>query len=264
VLLRGRGIVALRLIERLYAVHRMNANVRIVHLLRTRKEHGKRFRRNQRPVRHQFEMQPFNWPKATWGGELRLMLERADVHERVRLLGDWGGTTVPPRRAWMAILEEGQRAGWYRVIFGDIGSFDRSDRGQIIANISGEDGGERPHRVAIDYVLDATGLEADLSQSPLLQDLTGRYELAINDLGRFAVTDAMEVSGMRNRSGRFYAAGALTLGGPIAGVDSFLGLQAAAQLSVEDLVQQGAPGVHPLGPLRSIWQWSKWMRGITP
>ncbi len=46
---------------------------------------------------------------------------------------------------------------------------------------------------------------------------------------------------MSNGPGRVYASGVMTLGGPNAAVDSFLGLQYAALRSVEDLAAQHAP-----------------------
>ena len=56
-----------------------------------------------------------------------------------------------------------------------------------------------------------------------------------------------------------YASGATTLGGYFPGVDTFLGLQVAAQEITEDLARRGF--CKRIGPLRSTSQWFKWLRG---
>ena len=64
--------------------------------------------------------------------------------------------------------------------------------------------------------------------------------------------------------GRMYAAGAITLGGPYAAVDSFLGLQYAALCSVDSLAKTKAPGLHRLNLLSSSLQWLKWVANQSP
>jgi hypothetical protein len=66
-----------------------------------------------------------------------------------------------------------------------------------------------------------------------------------------------EVRGTRN-GGRVYASGSATLGGYFPGVDTFLGLQIAAQEIADDLARQGF--CRRLTPGRSTSQWWKWMR----
>jgi hypothetical protein len=61
-----------------------------------------------------------------------------------------------------------------------------------------------------------------------------------------------------------YAAGAITLGGPYAAVDSFLGLQYAALCAVDSLAATKAPGMHGLNGLSSLWQWLKWVANQSP
>ena len=90
------------------------------------------------------------------------------------------------------------------------------------------------------------------------------YHLGLNPKGRLKVSNDFEVIGMNNGPGHVYASGVMTLGGPHAAVDSFLGLQYAALRSVEDLVAQHAPGLHSFTPLRSFSQWMCWVRGSGP
>jgi hypothetical protein len=67
-----------------------------------------------------------------------------------------------------------------------------------------------------------------------------------------------EVRGTANGRGALYASGAATLGGYFPGVDTFLGLQIAAQEIAEDLGRRGfAPR---LTTARSVRQWLRWLR----
>jgi len=86
-----------------------------------------------------------------------------------------------------------------------------------------------------------------------------------------SVANDFELVEMRNSnitnqalSGRIYATGAITLGGPYAAVDSFLGLQYAALISLESLVSISAPGLNKLKGWRSLFQWFKWVNNQHP
>jgi len=59
-----------------------------------------------------------------------------------------------------------------------------------------------------------------------------------------------------------YASGATTLGGYFPGVDTFLGLQIAAQEIVDDLARRGF--CRRLGPVSSTRQWLRWAQGRPP
>ena len=61
VLIRGRGIVASRIIQRLVEEREHNRSIQIIHLHRSRLGAvGNQFGRTRRLVVDQFEMQPFN------------------------------------------------------------------------------------------------------------------------------------------------------------------------------------------------------------
>lgn len=264
ILLRGRGIVASRLIQRVYEARKKNPNIAILHLLRSPITEGHKFRRAQRRAINHVEIQPFNWPKATWGGEQRLLMEKADEATRLSLLADWGGTTTAQRGDWVRIGNQGLKEGWYKIEFGDVVRVDRAPDGRVVTTVAGKGPIGGTTQLVADYIIDATGLDAKVNRNPLLQDMVDHHGLQVNKLGRLVVTNDMEVPGMRNGPGRFYAAGSMTLGGPLPGADSFLGLQGAAQLSVEHLVKERAPGLRRLGPMRSLYQWTKWVRGVKP
>jgi pSer/pThr/pTyr-binding forkhead associated (FHA) protein len=269
VMLRGRGIVASRILQRLYEVRQQNDKLYVLHLMRSPKPEGHRFGKAQRQVKHHFEFQPFNWPKACWGGELRDMLEQADPMTRKQLLADWGGTTTADRRDWRKMIDEGLRQGWYRLEFGDVIRVERDPQQHcVLTTIQARDlKGEMT--LTADYVIDATGMEAEVKASPLLDDLVSRYQLPLNPLGRLTVSNTFELVELRAQPdhpyrGCVYAAGALTLGGPYAAVDSFLGLQYAALCSVEELHWNRAPRVRSLNGWRSLVQWVKWALNQEP
>lgn len=264
VLVRGRGIVASRVIQRLHQVRQQNPSIVIMHLHRSAVPVGHQDGRSRRQVINHVELQPFNWPKACWTGAMRLQLERADDQERDRLLNDWGGTTTADRRDWQQITNRGLREGWYQIYFGEAKRLERNKRGQLLTQISTGKPNQPEIALTTDFIIDCTGLEASVEKNPLLKDMVDCYHLVLNPKGRLKVSNDFEVLNMHNGPGRVYASGVMTLGGPHAAVDSFLGLQYAALRSVEDLVAQRAPGLHSFTPIRSFSQWFRWTRGVQP
>jgi pSer/pThr/pTyr-binding forkhead associated (FHA) protein len=264
VMIRGRGIVASRIVQRVYEARLRNSTIRLVHLMRSPKPQGNKFGNSQRRVENHYEFQPFNWPKACWGGELRQMLEKADPQERQRLLADWGGTTTALRHDWQWILEEGLKLGWYKIEFGDVERVER-EKNCIVTYIQ-EKNYKGQIRLEADFIIDATGLDANVTASPLLNDLVTHYNLPLNPSGRLTVSNDFELLEMRVSQGRMYAAGAITLGGPYAAVDSFLGLQYAALRAVDAVaaIKAKAPRIQRLNSLSSLFQWLKWVANQSP
>ena len=264
VLIRGRGIVASRIVQRIYEARQKNKYISLLHLMRSAKPEGNKFERSQRQVENHYEFQPFNWPKACWGGELRQMLEKASPEERKQLLADWGGTTTAARRDWKRIIEQGLKEGWYKITFGEVEKVERDQAQNRTVTSIREKGVKSQIRLEADFIIDATGLDAQVTASPLLADLVNCYNLPLHHNGRLAVANDFEITEMRNQRGRIYAAGAMTLGGPYAAVDSFLGLQYAALCAVDSLAAARVPGLHRLNGLRSLWQWWKWVVNRSP
>lgn len=262
VLIRGRGIVASRIIQRIYEARKQNRQITVLHLMRSPKPQGNKFQKTQRLVKNHYEFQPFNWLKACWGGELRVMLEKASPDERQRLLADWGGTTTADRHDWQDITERGLSEGWYQITFGEVKAVERDTQNRTITHIQEKGFGEM--KLAADFIVDATGLDAKVDASPLLEDLVKHYNLPLNHLGRLVVANNFELLEMRSGKGQIYAAGAITLGGPYAAVDSFLGLQYSALVAVDGLAAARAPGVHRLNTVSSFRQWLKWVFNQSP
>ena len=269
VVIRGGGIVASRVIQRLYELRQINSQITLIHLLRTRKPTGNKVGFTQRGVANYWEFQPYNWPKATWGGDMRDRLERANPTERSRLLGKevWGGTTTASRRDWQDIIAEGNRDKWYLLLFGDVKNVNLnsqapSERGKLTIEYIDKNTQSSQYQVA-DFIIDATGLEARPQFQPFLGDLIERYGLSTNPLGRLDVTNDFLVKGMENGAGKMYASGVVTLGGPYAPVDTFLGLQYTARRAVDHLATTKS-GARYLKGFYSLSQWFKWAFNQAP
>lgn len=283
VVVRGRGIVASRIIQRLFEARAKNPEIRILHSMRTPigARDGAVFRKARRLARNNVEIQPFNWPKSCWGGDLRVEYEQADAETRGVMLGQLGGTTTAERSDWIAIAERGTEEGWYRPVFGTISDLQplppqgvQQPAGVRVAIATVEGNIEM---LNADYLIDCTGLIADIRRSPFLADMLDTYQLPRNHAyglqgdavvqgnpSGLACTPDFEIEGLRNGAGRVYAAGTITTGGPYLAVDSFLGLQYSALRSVDHMVRERSHNVRNLGPLRSFGGWSKWMAGAKP
>jgi hypothetical protein len=116
--------------------------------------------------------------------------------------------------------------------------------------------------VAADFVIDCTGLEADIAEHRVLADLLAHSGAGRNPLGRLDVERSFELRGSGSGPGVMYASGATTLGGYFPGVDTFLGLQVAAQEIADDLARRGF--CRRIGTFRSIRQWLRWARNKQP
>ena len=116
-----------------------------------------------------------------------------------------------------------------------------------------------PHREP-DFVVDCTGLEADIAEHRVLADLLEHSGAGRNPKGRLDVERTFELRGTASAPGAIYASGSPTLGGYFPGVDTFLGLQVAAQEIADDLARRGF--CRRIGPTRSISQWLKWARNV--
>ena len=260
VMLRGGGIVASRVLQRLMDDRaRYQLSTEIVHLFRTyvSGSHGPN-PWNRRKGGNGFAYQGFNYPKSVWGGQLKARMRRLEGDERARAYKLMGGTNTPRRRYWQAQLREGGAGGWYRALAGTVEEM-RLEDGKVVSRVMTAQG---PVTVAADFLVDCTGLEADIAEHRVLHDLLDSSGAGRNPLGRLDVERNFQVRGTRSGPGVIYASGAATLGGYFPGVDTFLGLQIAAQEITDDLAQRGF--CRRIGPLRSTTQWLRWAANRRP
>jgi len=257
VIVRGSGIVASRILQRLIDDRDLlGAQTRIVHLMRTYVDGPSGpnlFWR--RPGGDGWSYQGFNWPKAGWGGQIKMRLEKLEGEDRRRLFEITGGTTTARRKMWVRQLARGRREGWYSTQVGQVAEFVPGPAGAVVARV---DDGTGIVEIPADFIIDSTGLEADIREHRLLADLLDYGGAGINVLGRLDVDQRYEVRGARNGDSRMYAVGSATLGSYYTVVDSFLGLQCAGLAVCDELAAQGL--CRRIGSARSVSQWWRWAR----
>ncbi|CAM4193595.1 hypothetical protein NONI108955_13835 [Nocardia ninae] len=267
VLIRGSGIVASRVLQRLIDDRdRMQLNTQILHLFRTyvAKSHGKNVF-NRRKGADGWAYQGFNYPKSVWGGQLKQKMRNLQGEQRAAAYKEISGTNTPIRRLWQEQLRRGRKQGWYQMMAGTMRAPRPAvGRQGVVATIIPDLTAElpvpppaQPFDTTVDYIIDCTGLEADIREHRLLADLLDHAGAGRNPVGRLDVDTTFELIGTRSGSGRIYASGSATLGGPFVGVDTFLGLQIAAQEIADDLAALGF--CKRMGPLRSTSQWWAWV-----
>lgn len=258
VIVRGGGIVASRVLQRLMDDReKYRLQTQIVHIMRTfvTGAHGPNvFMR--RKGGDGWAYQGFNYPKSVWGGQLKAQMRKLDGDDRARLYRDMGGTNTPKRRRWQEQMAKGRKEDWYRAFQGVVDKVDLDDAGELVSHLRSKDG--RVRQYVSDFIIDCTGLQADIAEHRVFDDLLTHGGAGRNPLGRLEVERHFEVKGTASGDGALYASGAATLGGYFPGVDTFLGLQIAAQEIADDLARRRF--CKRLGPLRSSYQWLKWAR----
>jgi hypothetical protein len=257
VLIRGGGIVASRVLARLMDDReKYGLQTQIVHLFRTfiSGSHG-RNAWNRRKGGNGFAYQGFNYPKSVWGGQLKSKMRRLEGAQRAKAYDEMGGTNTPWRRNWQAQMNKGRAEGWYQVLSGTVDHMAVGPDGRIVSTVKTTNG---VFDIPADFVIDCTGLEADIAEHRVLADLLQHGGAGRNPKGRLDVERSFELRGAASAPGVMYASGSPTLGGYFPGVDTFLGLQVAAQEITDDLARRGF--CQKIGPGRSTSQWLKWAR----
>lgn len=260
VMVRGAGIVASRILQRLCDDRDKGSQIQIIHLFRTYvdKPHGPSiFLR--RPGKDGWAFQGFNYPKSCWGGQYKKNLETWPDDKRSKLWDVMGGTTTPHRKLWKNQLTKGRQEGWYREMVGTVDMVSPGADGTVVSRVNTPQG---VFDVPANYIIDCTGLEADIAEHRVLADLLEHGGAGRNIKGRLDVERYFEIRGTRSGVGRMYAAGASTLGAYFAVVDSFLGLQYAGLRIADDLADQGF--VPRIGIRSSMAQWRRWVKKTAP
>jgi hypothetical protein len=261
VMVRGGGIVASRILQRLMDDReKFGLQTQIVHIFRTYVTggHGPNIWMRRRGG-NGFAYQGFNYPKSVWGGQLKAQMRKLEGEKRAQLYKDMGGTNTPWRRRWQAQMNTGRKQGWYHTMAGTVREVVPGPDGALITRIDSSRG---PVDVPANYIIDCTGLEADITEHRVLKDLLEHSGVGRNPVGRLDVERDFELRGTASGDGKMYASGSITLGGYFPGVDTFLGLQIAAQEICDDLAKRGF--CRRIGVLRSTSQWLKWASNRRP
>ena len=259
VLVRGSGVAAHAILQRLITDRECSrAGTRILHVFRNYVDgpHG-RHPWSRRGGGDGFAYQGFNYPKSSWGGQLKTRMDRLDGDDLLRAYADIEGTTTPYRRMWQHYLARGRAEGWYTQLTGRLDDV-RVDGTGVRARVRPPRVDHDDHEVRADFVIDCTGLDGDVLQHQVLGDLVRHGVAKRNAFGRLAVERSFALPGTTDASGRVYVTGAASYGGSFPGVDTFLGLQIAAHAVVDDLARRGL--CERMGPLRSTAAWLDWVR----
>lgn len=264
VVIRGNGIVASRVLQRLIDDRDFHgARTTIIHLVRNYigGAHGPSiFMR--RPGADGWAFQGFNYPKSAWGGQLWQKFRTLEGEDRAKLYDVIGGTNTPKRKSWMEQLRRGRAEGWYKVHVGTVSEVMPGPDQTVVTRVTTktDNGQSLKLEIPAHFIIDCTGLEADIAEHRVLADLIDHSGAGRNPKGRLDVERDFEVRGTRSGTGRMYATGSMTLGGYFPGVDTFLGLQLSSREVADSLADQGF--VKKMGPGRSLSQWIKWMRKV--
>lgn len=257
VVLRGGGIVASRILQRLIDDRdNKGAQTTIVHVFRTfiTGAHGPNIWMRRRGG-NGWAYQGFNYPKSVWGGQLKSKVRKLEGADRAKAYELMGGTNTPRRKLWLRQLDRGRKEGFYKTFTGEVQEIVRGEDGTVVTRIRTADG---VLEIPANFIIDGTGLEADIREHRLLADLLDHSGVGRNPLKKLDVERTFELRGTRSEKGRMYASGTATLGGYFPGVDTFLGLQIAAQEICDDLARLGF--CKRIGVWRSTTQWWRWAR----
>ena len=262
VMVRGAGIVASRIIQRLVDDRdHHGAQTLILHLFRTYRNepvYDPKWGKGKRPAKDGWAYQGFNITKSSWGGVDRDVLLRVSGEEKKQFINYIGGGAHTPNRAdWKEQLARGKAQGFYRQHVGQVEEVvPGADGRSVVTKVRGGD--QSLTEISANFIIDCTGLEGTPKEHRLLNDLLEHGGAQPNELGRIACDRAFAVIGADSAPGRLYAGGSATAGSTFGGVDSFLGLGYCAQRVYMDLAAQGF--CKKIGPGRSTSQWFKWMR----
>ncbi|OLT29373.1 hypothetical protein BJF83_11535 [Nocardiopsis sp. CNR-923] len=144
--------------------------------------------------------QGFDWPKASWGGQLKARLEKLQGEERRQLWELMGGSTTPIRRGWQRELARGREQGYYSTFGGELDHVDPGPEGGLTAYFKpGAAVSAGP--VGVDFIIDATGLVGSVTEHRALSDLLAHSGADRNVLGRIDVAPTFEVRAPAPRAG---------------------------------------------------------------
>lgn len=262
VVVRGAGIVASRVLQRLMDDReRYGLRTQIVHLFRTyvTGSHGPN-PWMRRKGGDGWAYQAFTMPKSAFGGQLKARFRKAAPEQRAELAKVVAGTTTPKLRRWQEQMRRGRQEGWYQPVRAVTDRIGRAPDGRLVTYTSTANSPGRTY--VSDFIIDCTGLEADMPEHRVLADLLEHGGARANRAGRLQTGPHFEVLGAESDGGALYASGAATAGNHFLAVDSFLGMQTAALDIADDLTRRGfCAGI---GPIRSVAQWAKWAANRRP
>ena len=151
--------------------------------------------------------QGFNYPKSCVGRPAQAQARAlAGGDERKALYGLPRRHHHPQAQALAEAARAGAGEGWYRQMVGTVDAVVPGD-GTVVSRVKTDQG---IFDVPANYVIDCTGLEADIGEHRVLADLLEHGGAGRNPMGRLDVETHFEVRGTRSGVGRMYASGSAT------------------------------------------------------
>jgi hypothetical protein len=95
-----------------------------------------------------------------------------------------GGTNAPRRRRWQQQMRAGREGGWFEARQGVVERVEPAADGTLVSVVAGDAG---TRKIGADYIVDCTGLEADIAEHRVLADLLAHGGAGRNPLGRLEV-----------------------------------------------------------------------------
>lgn len=257
VVIRGGGVVASRVLQRLFDDReRFGLQTRIIHIFRTfvTGSHGPHIWA-RRKGGHGWAYQGFNYPKSCGADSSRPRCASWRARRGPGSTRRWAAPTRPTAAtgrgscgpAATAATTTRCRASWRRWSPAPTAAWSAS-----CAATTERSGSPWPTTSSTAPAWRPTS--ASTGSSPTCYSTAAP---TATPFGRLEVERTFEVKGTASGDGALYASGSATLGGYFPGVDTFLGLQIAAQEIADDLARRGF--CRRMGPLRSTAQWFKWV-----
>ncbi|MCA9385656.1 hypothetical protein KC717_03335, partial [Candidatus Dojkabacteria bacterium] len=252
IIIRGRGIAASMLLQKLYELCMQRDDIRILHLLRHH-THPSMINNKERSLEHEWEYQHYNFPKSCFGGEYKINLEGMPGHESyIPILG---GTTSADRTSWKHIVEEGLDKGFYSYVVGSVQSFSYKNQ-RVSIEITQDN--DISCMVSADFMIDATGLSRNLRTNELFEELINTNHVSLTRFDTLQTNSSFCVLNPNGKDINLFASGVVALGNTFAPVDSFSGMTYAG-LKITEFLCTKLERPHNLSGLGSLLEWSNWI-----
>ena len=255
VVIRGRGIAASRVLERLLQITEKQPKLKVVHLMNSKLDD------KGAPVRANRRTQPFNFPKSAFGGHKAEQFIKLEKENRKDFIDSFGQTTTPVRKHWTKLMKQASKRGQYSIHIAAL----TADKDRIYTN---------PIEVLAELkdlvgFIDATGLIRDPQSMGIFRTLIDSGDVEFDDNDYLQLSESCEVMVSQQFKSNLFVGGNLALGGPHSPADSFSGINFNGHIVANEVVKRLEMRKHYKStvidsPFTSFTAWLKWARGITP
>jgi len=259
VMVVGRGIVAARIIERLLPKAAQQPERAIISLFRSPLGETADSRQIEQASFAGWRLQPFNWPRSTFGGPLMETLQSVPPTARRQLAKTWSAASTPPRTQWLRELQKAAVARRYRTLYGQIAHIEQQGARLAIQITPSPPATSDAVTIQADYLVDCSGFDDQVAHHFIYTDLMTTYQLPTTPAGSLQVNAYFEIETLSSNAGKIIVSGSGAAGNHYGPVDSFLGHQYAAVKTIESLSTLPWTKLRPLNLVRSLRGWLQWI-----